>query len=73
MTTEHRQSPKETAMSEENKIVAALLACEASRQQQEMVKAGPGRPLPARDVAAELWAYFEGFLERIERDRGRTY
>jgi hypothetical protein len=72
MTTEYRQSPKETAMSEGNKIAAALLACEASRQQQEMVKAGPGRPLAARDVAAELWAYFEGFLERIERDRGRT-
>jgi hypothetical protein len=55
-------------MSEGNKIAAALLACEASRQ----LKAGPGRPLAARDVAAELWTYFEGFLERIERDRGRT-
>ena len=32
-----------------------------------------GSNLAARDVAAELWAYFEGFLERIERDRGRTY
>ena len=63
----------ETTMSEGNKIAAALLACEASRQQQEIVKAGPGRPLAARDVAAELWTYFEGFLERIERDRGRTY
>lgn len=60
-------------MPEANKIVAALLACEASRQQQEMVKAGPGRPLAARDVAAELWEYFEGFLERLERsDHGRT-
>lgn len=58
-------------MTQTNKIVAALLACEASRQQQEMVKAGPGRPLAARDVAAELWAQFEGFLERLERgDRG---
>ena len=43
-------------MSEENKIAAALLACEASHQQQELVKAGPGRPLAAGDVAAELWA-----------------
>jgi len=24
-------------------------------------------------LPAKLWAYFEGFLERIERDRGRTY
>ena len=31
-------------MSEGNKIAAALLACEASRQQQELVKAGPGSP-----------------------------
>ena len=54
-------------MSEGNKIAAALLACEASRQQQELVKAGPGRPLAAREVDAELWAYFEGFLERLER------
>ena len=69
---EYRQNPRETAMSEGNKIAAALLACEASRQQQEIVKAGPGRPLAARDVAAELWTYFEGFLGRIERDRGRT-
>ena len=30
-------------MSEENKIAAAILACEASRQQQEMVRAGPGK------------------------------
>lgn len=59
-------------MPEANKIVAALLACEASRQQQEMVKAGPGRPAAARDVAAELWAYFEGFLARLEHDPGRT-
>jgi len=24
-------------------------------------------------LPAKLWAYFEGFLERIERDRGRIY
>jgi len=59
-------------MSEGIKIAAALLACEASRQQQEMVKAGPGKPLAERDVAAELWACFEGFLDRLERDRGRA-
>jgi len=59
-------------MSEGNKIAAALLACEASRQQQELVKAGPGKPLAERDVAAELWAYFQGFLVRLERDRGRV-
>ena len=59
-------------MSEGNKIAAALLACEASRQQQEMVKAGPGKPLAERDVAAELWGYFQGFLDRLERDRGRV-
>jgi hypothetical protein len=56
-------------MSEGNKIAAALLACEASRQQQEMVKAGPGKPLAERDVAAELWAYFESFLGRLDHDR----
>jgi hypothetical protein len=59
-------------MSEGNNIAAALLACEASRQQQELVKAGPGKPLSERDVAAELWAYFQGFLDRLERDRGRV-
>ncbi len=59
-------------MSEENKVAAALLACEASRQQQELVKAGPGKPLAERDVAAELWAYFQGFLDQLERDRGRA-
>ena len=45
---------------------------EASRQQQELVKAGPGKPLAERDVAAELWASFQGFLDRLERDRGRA-
>jgi hypothetical protein len=55
-------------MSEENKIAAAILACEASRQQQEMVRAGPGKTPAVRDVAGELWSYFEEFLGRIERD-----
>jgi len=58
-------------MSEENKIAAAILACEASRQQQEMVKAGPGRTPASRDVAAELWLHFEDFLNRLERCRRR--
>jgi hypothetical protein len=66
-----RPQPEDPAMSEGNKIAAALLACEASRQQQEMVKAGPGRPLAARDVAAELWTYFECFLDRLEREPGK--
>ena len=57
---------------EGNKIVAAILACEASRQQQEMVRAGPSRPLATRDVAAELWSYFEVFLNLLERDRTRV-
>jgi len=48
-------------MSEENKIAAAILACEASRQQQEMVRAGPGKAPAARDVAGELWLCFEEF------------
>ncbi len=59
-------------MSEGNKIAAALLACEASRQQQELVRAGPGKPLAERDVAAELWAQFESFLDRLERARDRA-
>ena len=59
-------------MSEWNEIAAAILACEASRQQQEMVRAGPGKPPAARDVAAELWSYFEDFLARIERRGDRT-
>ena len=58
-------------MSEENKIAAAILACEASRQQQEMVKAGPGRTPASRDVAAELWLHFEDFLNRLEHCRRR--
>lgn len=56
-------------MSEGDKIAAAMLACEASRQQQEMVLAGPGRAPEARDVAAELWAYFEHFRSRLEQSR----
>ena len=60
------------AMMEGNKIAAAILACEASRQQQEMVRAGPSRTPATRDVAAELWSYFEDFLDRLERDRTRN-
>ena len=56
-------------MTEGSKIAAAILACEASRQQQEMVRAGPSKPLATRDVAAELWSYFEVFLNLLERDR----
>jgi hypothetical protein len=59
-------------MSEANKIAAAILACEASRQQQEMVRAGPGKAPETRDVAGELWSHFEDFLERLERDRRLT-
>jgi hypothetical protein len=59
-------------MTEANKIAAAILACEASRQQQEMVRAGPNRPLATRDVVAELWSYFQDFLDRLERDRSRV-
>jgi hypothetical protein len=56
-------------MDEGNKIAAAILACEASRQQQEMVRAGPGKAPAARDVAGELWVHFEDFLRRLECDR----
>jgi hypothetical protein len=59
-------------MSEGNKIAAAILACEASRQQQEMVRAGPGKAPEARDVAGELWSYFEDFLGRLDRHRTPT-
>jgi hypothetical protein len=59
-------------MSEGNKITAAILACEASRQQQEMVRAGPGKAPGARDVAGELWSYFEDFLGRLDRHRTPT-
>ena len=48
-------------MSEGDKIAAAILACEASRQQREMVRAGPGKTPGARDVAGELWSHFEDF------------
>jgi hypothetical protein len=41
-------------MTECNKIAAAILACEASRQQQEMVKSGPGKTPATRDVAGKL-------------------
>lgn len=58
-------------MTEWNKITAAILACEASRQQQEMVKSGPGKTPATRDVAGELWSHFEEFLERLERDLTR--
>jgi hypothetical protein len=58
-------------MTEWNTIAAAILACEASRQQQEMVKSGPGKAPETRDVAGELWSHFETFLKRLERDRTR--
>ncbi len=59
-------------MSEANKIAAAILACEASRQQRKMVKAGPGRLPTERDIAGELWLYFKDFLGRIEGESART-
>lgn len=59
-------------MSETNKIAAAILACEASRQQQKMVRAGPGRLPTDRDVAGELWSYFKDFLGRLESGTGHT-
>jgi hypothetical protein len=38
--------------------IAALRNVEFwSRQQQEMVRAGPGKAPGARDVAGELWSY----------------
>jgi hypothetical protein len=37
-----------------------------------MVRAGPSRPLATRDVAADLWSYFEVFLDLLERDRTRV-
>jgi hypothetical protein len=58
-------------MTVSNKIAEAILACEASRQQLEMVKSGPGKTPATRDVAGELWSHFEAFLERLERDRTR--
>ena len=58
-------------MTEWNKIAAAILACEVSRQEQEMVKSGPGKTPATRDIAGELWSHFEAFLERLERGRAR--
>ena len=58
-------------MTEWNKIAAAILACEASRQEQEMVKSGPGKTPATRGVVGELWSHFEAFIERLERDRTR--
>jgi hypothetical protein len=59
-------------VSEVNKITAAILACEASRQQQKMARAGPGRLPTDRDVAGELWSCFKDFLARLEGDKGQT-
>jgi hypothetical protein len=56
-------------MTEWNTIAAAILACEAPRQQQEMVKSGPGNAPETRDVAGELWSHFETFLKRLDRSR----
>ena len=67
----NKGTAEEKAMTEEDKIAAAMLACEASRQQQEMVKSGPGKAPEIRDVAGELWSHFETFLKRLERDRTR--
>jgi hypothetical protein len=36
-----------------------------------MLRAGPGRIPEARDVAGELWSYFEHFLARLECHRDR--
>jgi hypothetical protein len=59
-------------MSEANKIAAAILACEASRQQQKMVRDGPGRLPTDRDVAGELWSYFKDFLGRLDSGSAHT-
>ena len=59
-------------MSEADKIAAAILACEASRQQQKMLRAGPGRTPTDRDVAGELWSYFKDFLGRLESGSPRA-
>ena len=57
---------EENVMPEANKIAAAILACEASRQQQKMAEAGPGRLPTERDITGELWFYFNDFLGRLE-------
>jgi hypothetical protein len=59
-------------MPEANKIVAAILACEASRQRQKLVKAGPGRLPTDRDITGELWFYFKDFLCRLESEGALT-
>jgi len=63
---------EEKSCPEANKIAAAILACEASRQQQKLVRAGPGRMSADRDVAGELWSYFEDFLGRLDHGSVRT-
>jgi hypothetical protein len=55
-----------------SEVISSVLACEASRQHQEMVRAGPGKAPGARDVAGELWSYFEDFLGRLDRHRTPT-
>ena len=43
-------------MTVSNKIAAAILACEASRQQLEMVKSGPAKTPATRDIAVQMFA-----------------
>jgi hypothetical protein len=52
-------------ITESDKVAAAILACEASRQHQEEIKAGPGRQPSSRDIAGELWSFFEHFIGRL--------
>ena len=48
-----------------DKVAAAILACEASRQQQAITSAGPGKP-QSRDVAGELLKNYRYMLDQIE-------
>jgi anthranilate/para-aminobenzoate synthase component II len=57
----------EGTMSE--KVAAAILACEASRQQQAIISAGPGKP-QSRDVAADLLKNYRYMLDQI-KDEGK--
>lgn len=53
-------------MNDGDKIAAAILAAEASRQIQEMTKAIIGKTPTSRDVSGELFQMYEYMLARVK-------
>ena len=57
-------------MTDGDKIAAAILAAEASRQRVDLDTAGKPAQIGAvfrggRDISGEIWAYYQEFIRRM--------